>query len=382
MTWFKVDDHLHSHPKTWAASLAAMGLWSVAGSWSSDQLTDGFIPEHMAMALSRGQIELADELVLAGLWERTEKGYQFHEWDRDADGTIRNPTRAEAIAGRRKMSSGGELGNHRRWHEGKGKKDPACRYCRGDGSGTRSGRRQRGESSGGVSGSSRPDTNPMPERPVDNSHHGSPQGASDQDSYRVPDRGGDTPPESPPNPPSPVPSQSRPRTDGGTHRAEHESGQSVRARARVNEALRWLRTNYGLTDTEAITAWKTAEARAKDPVRTPVRYLERMAQRGHLADIVSAIQTAADPVPAADPDPPAEPEPPPLRAINGNGKGRSSDAPATHPPLFPHAVPDAQPDTPAQPDDDAPLYDPATGQDHRTAAPLLADLKRKWSTGT
>src|SRR5690349_16629236 len=99
-----------------AASLAAMGLWAIAGSWSSNHLTDGFIPDHMVVALARGQVDLADELVVAGLWERAKGGYRFHEWEADADGTIRNPTRAEAMTGRRKMSSGGALGNHRRWH--------------------------------------------------------------------------------------------------------------------------------------------------------------------------------------------------------------------------------------------------------------------------
>lgn len=380
MTWFKVDDHLHSHPKTWAASLAAMGLWSIAGSWSSDQLTDGFIPEHMAKALSRGQIELAEELVTAGFWERAKGGFQFHEWDRDSDGTVRNPTRAEAVAGRRKMSSGGELGNHRRWHEGKGKKDPTCRYCKGKGSGTRSGGRSRGDSSGRASGSTRPDQNPMSDSPVDNSHSKSPRGASDQDTYRVPDRVGDRAPESPPNPPSPVPSQSRPRTDGGTHRADVEGDQSVSARARVRETLAWLRTTYGLTDTEAATAWETAKARSKDPIRNPMRYLASMVGNGSLAAIVDAIQTA--PATDPEPEPPAEPDPPPLRAIEGQGrKKRRSNAPAGQP-LFPAAVPDTEPAEPEhEAEDDPALYDRTAGVDRRTAAPLLDELKRKWSTG-
>lgn len=129
MTWFKVDDSLHSHPKVMAASLAAIGLWSVAGSWSSDHLTDGFIPDHMIPSLTRGQIELAKELITAGLWKRARGGYRFHQWAADGDGSVRNPTRDEAVAGRRRMSSGGALGNHRRWHMENGKSDPHCRYC-------------------------------------------------------------------------------------------------------------------------------------------------------------------------------------------------------------------------------------------------------------
>lgn len=82
MTWYKVDDSFHSHPKATATSLAALGLWVVAGSWSGNHLTDGYVPDHVARLLARGSGELADELVSAGLWKRTKGGYQFHDWDR------------------------------------------------------------------------------------------------------------------------------------------------------------------------------------------------------------------------------------------------------------------------------------------------------------
>ncbi len=44
ISWFKVDDKLHDHHKANAAKKAAMGVWVLAGSWSADNLTDGFIP--------------------------------------------------------------------------------------------------------------------------------------------------------------------------------------------------------------------------------------------------------------------------------------------------------------------------------------------------
>lgn len=81
MTWYKVDDSFHSHPKASATSLAALGLWVVAGSWSGNHLTDGFVPDHVAQLLSRGASELATELVARGLWKRTRGGYQFHDWN-------------------------------------------------------------------------------------------------------------------------------------------------------------------------------------------------------------------------------------------------------------------------------------------------------------
>ena len=46
MSWFKIDDKLHSHKKVARLhGIAPMGLWALAGSWSSSQETDGFIPE-------------------------------------------------------------------------------------------------------------------------------------------------------------------------------------------------------------------------------------------------------------------------------------------------------------------------------------------------
>lgn len=110
MVWFKVDDSLHSHPKAMVASLAAVGLWSVSGSWSGGHLTDGFIPDHMIPSLSRGQTELAEELVAAGLWRRCKGGYRFHQWHEDGDGTMRNPSKEEVISLRVKRAEAGRKG--------------------------------------------------------------------------------------------------------------------------------------------------------------------------------------------------------------------------------------------------------------------------------
>lgn len=85
MTWFKVDDSLHSHVKTMRAGEAAMGLWVLAGSWCADYLTDGWIPAYAAKRLSPNAEALADELVRAGLWSVDERdgeaGWLFHGWD-------------------------------------------------------------------------------------------------------------------------------------------------------------------------------------------------------------------------------------------------------------------------------------------------------------
>lgn len=100
MVWFKVDDKLHDHPKAWRAGVAAMGLWTLAGSWASDQLTDGFVPQHIAQRWGPDVPDMAARLVDAGLWFEDERdgltGWSFHDWN--APGM--QPTRADVMARR------------------------------------------------------------------------------------------------------------------------------------------------------------------------------------------------------------------------------------------------------------------------------------------
>ncbi|MFI1194056.1 hypothetical protein ACH4T9_12475 [Micromonospora sp. NPDC020750] len=104
MTWFKVDDGLHKHRKRIRCGLdvegfAALGLWTTAGSWSSDELTDGWVPDDVLDYLAPGIGEqLAKRLERAALWNRVtrdgEEGWQFHEW------TDHQPTRDQVLAER------------------------------------------------------------------------------------------------------------------------------------------------------------------------------------------------------------------------------------------------------------------------------------------
>lgn len=77
--WFKVDDGFSVHPKAILAGNAACGLWVRAGSWSMQQLTDGFVPEHVLPML--GTAKEAQRLVEACLWQRVDGGWRFHEWE-------------------------------------------------------------------------------------------------------------------------------------------------------------------------------------------------------------------------------------------------------------------------------------------------------------
>ena len=83
MTWFRVDDSFYEHSKVRkvaAKAPAALALWSIAGSWSSRKLTEGFIPDDDLPWLMPGAAELAAELVAARLWRREKGGHRFHDW--------------------------------------------------------------------------------------------------------------------------------------------------------------------------------------------------------------------------------------------------------------------------------------------------------------
>lgn len=92
MPWFKVDDTLAFHHKSVAAGNAAMGLWVRAGAWSMQTLSDGFIPDVIAVQL--GTSAQAKRLVSVGLWDRARNGYTFHEWEQ------RQPTKVQVHADR------------------------------------------------------------------------------------------------------------------------------------------------------------------------------------------------------------------------------------------------------------------------------------------
>lgn len=93
MTWFKVDDGLHDHRKVRAAGVPAMGLWLLAGTWSSDNETDGFVPRSVIGRWVGTSGTLPKQLVKAGLWEVAdqdgEMGWRFHDW------TAWQPSRAD-----------------------------------------------------------------------------------------------------------------------------------------------------------------------------------------------------------------------------------------------------------------------------------------------
>lgn len=82
MPWGRLDDSLYDHPKLDKLGrhrLPCIGLNTLAQSWCNRWLTDGHIPSDRVPRLG-GTAALADLLVVAGLWERTDDGYRIHDF--------------------------------------------------------------------------------------------------------------------------------------------------------------------------------------------------------------------------------------------------------------------------------------------------------------
>lgn len=119
MPWFLVDDGLSHHPKVTSARRGAarermVGLWTLAGSWSSRYLTDGHIPYDQIDELGCTH-QSAKALVAARLWHAAGhdcaecpqprgRDYQFHDW------TQANATKFQVLDKRAKRAEAGAKG--------------------------------------------------------------------------------------------------------------------------------------------------------------------------------------------------------------------------------------------------------------------------------
>jgi len=88
--WTKLDDNLLDHHKLLAAGerlgpngpALALGLYVIGLLWANRQLTDGHLPREVVKRFSHlaKPLEIATELVRAGLWEKHGDGYQIHDF--------------------------------------------------------------------------------------------------------------------------------------------------------------------------------------------------------------------------------------------------------------------------------------------------------------
>lgn len=119
MSWFKIDDGFHCHPKVFAAGTPAVGLYVRCGSWAAQQTTDGIVPKQIAKLY--GTPRMIKALVDSGLWhqkghdcescpELDANSYAIHQY------LERNSSRVEVELARKAKSE-----RQQRWREGKRK---------------------------------------------------------------------------------------------------------------------------------------------------------------------------------------------------------------------------------------------------------------------
>lgn len=92
MSWFKVDDGFHDHPKMHALAEHAdqrfplcVAIWTLSGCYAGRHETDGLVTiatlRRLVPGSSREELERAAlDLVAVGLWERDGESYLFHDW--------------------------------------------------------------------------------------------------------------------------------------------------------------------------------------------------------------------------------------------------------------------------------------------------------------
>lgn len=135
------DDQYPIHRKVAGLSDAGFRLHTSAVFWCFRNCTDGFIDAGdlaLVCPQMRAPERVAAECVRRKVWH--EAGQECPSADCpepvDGDGWVIHdylrwqPSKSEAQAEREGKSDGGSLGNHRRWHAGRGVVKPGCPYCR------------------------------------------------------------------------------------------------------------------------------------------------------------------------------------------------------------------------------------------------------------
>ncbi len=144
MPWVLFDDQYPIHRKVAGLSDTAFRLHSAAIFWCRRNGTDGFVSEEdldQVCAQVRTPARFAAECVRRGTWHDAGfacpsgncpapmegKGWVIHDY------LEYQPTKDETEVARKKgqeqKSSGGKLGNHRRWHVARDVIDPGCQWC-------------------------------------------------------------------------------------------------------------------------------------------------------------------------------------------------------------------------------------------------------------
>ncbi|MCI1212069.1 MAG: hypothetical protein LKF93_09555 [Bifidobacterium tibiigranuli] len=107
MTYFRVCDDFSDHPKVEGLSLAAVGLWTLVGSWCGKFSNSGSFSRERVKKLG-GSKRLIDELIAHNLWETDGENLKFHDFNGNG-----NPTKKQVDDFHEKRSNAGRKGGSR-----------------------------------------------------------------------------------------------------------------------------------------------------------------------------------------------------------------------------------------------------------------------------
>lgn len=86
MTWAKLDDSFHSHPKVraaWNQSTTSIGLHMLAIAFAAAYETDGKVPTWFVEGVlpkARDRQSAIDALLETGMWSENGAGYAIHDF--------------------------------------------------------------------------------------------------------------------------------------------------------------------------------------------------------------------------------------------------------------------------------------------------------------
>jgi 5-methylcytosine-specific restriction endonuclease McrA len=123
VTWFKIDDSFHSHPKALQAGNVALGVWVRCGSYCAQHLTDGHVPTEVGGMY--GSTHATRRLIQVGLWEPHPQGWVMHDY------LDYNPSRSEVLSDRQYNVRKASLHRDPNLVAAVRARDGShCRYCR------------------------------------------------------------------------------------------------------------------------------------------------------------------------------------------------------------------------------------------------------------
>lgn len=114
MTWAKLDDSFHSHPKVraaWYRCPASIGLHVMCITYSADHETDGVVPSWFVAAFFQKPKDLQDAvgtLTDLGMWEQRADDFVIHDFLKYHPSKAKLTKKREEDAERKRRERGAE----------------------------------------------------------------------------------------------------------------------------------------------------------------------------------------------------------------------------------------------------------------------------------